>query len=64
MININAYNYHFSIGSNCRAANSLRELNMKFKNVYCQFTNYGECEVNSIDWDQRLIIKHIKSLLN
>ena len=40
------------------------ELNMKFKNVYCQFINYEECEVKHIDWEQQLIIKHIKSLLN
>ena len=40
------------------------ELNMKFKNVYCQFINYEESEVKHKDWDQQLIIKHIKSLLN
>lgn len=28
-MNINTYNYYFSIGSNCRAANALRKLNMR-----------------------------------
>lgn len=49
MININAYNYHFSIVCNCRATNALRELNIKFKNLFCQLTNYGECKVEHIN---------------
>lgn len=55
MININAYNYHFSIVCNCRATNALRELNIKFKNLFCQLTNYGECKVEHINWDQQKI---------
>ena len=49
MIYINAYNYHFSIGCNCRATNAFRELNLKFKNLFCQLINYDECKVEDIN---------------
>lgn len=32
-----------------RATNAFRELNLKFKNLFCQFINYDECKVEDFN---------------